>query len=85
MNEDTIMTFMLFKYGKSFKKIGKIGIIHFLLETTTSYKIYFIKRFETTCLSYVNYIDILYKHIENTTMAKEDAFFEFEHWILQGA
>ena len=83
IHEDTIMTFMLFKYGKSFKKIGKIGIIHFLLETTTSYKMYFIKRFETTCLRYVNYIDLLYKHIENTTKAKEEAFHEFDHWILQ--
>ena len=77
------MTFMLFKYGKSFKKIGKLGIIHFLLETSTSYKMYFIKRFKTTCLSYVNYIDLLYKYIENTTMAKEEAFHEFDHWILQ--
>ena len=85
IHEDTIMTFMLFKYGKSFKKIGKIGIIHFLLETTTSYKKYSSNRFKSTCLSYVNYIDLLYKHIENTTMAKEDAFFEFKHWILQGA
>ena len=83
IHEDTIMTFMLFKYGKSFKKIGKIGICHFLLETSTSYKMYFINEFKTTCLSYTNYIDILYKHIENTTMAKEDVFFEFNHWILQ--
>jgi glycosyltransferase involved in cell wall biosynthesis len=82
-HEDTIIGFMLFKYGKSFKKIGKIGICHFLLETSTSYKMYFINEFETTCLSYTNYIDILYKHIENTTMAKEDAFYEFDHWILQ--
>ena len=34
--EDTIIQFMLFKYGKSFKKIRKIGICHFLYPTSTS-------------------------------------------------
>jgi len=85
IHEDTIMTFMLFKYGKSYKKIRKIGICHFLLDTTTSHNKYSNNRFKSTCLSYVNYIDILYKNIENTTMAKEDALFEFEHWIMQVA
>ena len=38
---------------------------------------------EGTCLSYINLIDILYKHIENTTLAKEDCFSEFDHWFFQ--
>ena len=82
-HEDTIMTFMLFKYGKSFKKIGKIGIIHFILPMTTTDNMYSNNKIESTCTSFVNYIDILYKNIENTTMAKEDALHELTHWILQ--
>ena len=82
-HEDTIMTFMLFKFGNSFKKIGKIGIIHFLLPKTTTDNMYSNNKIESTCTSFVNYIDILYKNIENTTMAKEDALHELTHWILQ--
>jgi len=81
-HEDTIIGFMLFKYGKSFKKIGKIGILHFLNQNTSSATYFTNNSVETTCNSYINYIDILYKHIENTTMAKEDAFFEFNHWLI---
>jgi len=81
-HEDTIIGFMLFKYGKSFKKIGKIGIFHFLNQNTSSATYFSNNSVETTCNSYINYIDILYKHIENTTMAKEDAFFEFNHWLI---
>ena len=81
-HEDTIIGFMLFKYGKSFKKIGKIGIFHFLNQNTSSATYFSNNLIETTCKSYINYIDILYKNIENTTMAKEDAFFEFNHWFI---
>ena len=81
-HEDTIIAFMFSKYGKSFKKIEKIGIFHFLNSNTSS-ATYFSPNFvETTCNSYVNYIDILYKHIENTTMAKEDIFYEFNQWLI---
>ena len=82
-HEDTIIQFMLFKYGKSFKKIRKIGICHFLYSSSTTGKSFLSNDMETTCLSYINFIDILYKHIENTTMAKEEAFSEFDHWFLQ--
>ena len=82
-HEDTIIQFMLFKYGKSFKKIRKIGICHFLYPNSTGGSYFSNNNVETTCLSFINYIDILYKHIENTTMAKEDAFSEFDHWFLQ--
>ena len=73
-HEDTIIQFMLFKYGKSFKKIRKIGICHFLYPTSTSKSYYSNNNAEATCLSFINLIDILCKHIENTTMAKEDCF-----------
>jgi len=82
-HEDTIIQFMLFKYGKSFKKIRKIGICHFSNPTSASNTYYSPDKIEKTSLSYINFIDILYKHIENTTMAKEDAFSEFDHWFLQ--
>ena len=82
-HDDTIIIFMLSKYAKSFKKIRKRGICHFTRLNSTSSKYFSNNRKETTCLSYINFIDILYKHIENTTMAKEEAFSEFDHWFLQ--
>jgi len=82
-HDDTMIQFMLFKYGKSFKKIRKIGICHFSNPTSSSSTYFSKDMIETTCLSYINFIDILYKHTENTTMAKEEAYSEFDHWLIQ--
>ena len=35
-----------------------------------------------TCLSFINYAEILYKNTENEYNSKEEAFWEFKDWIL---
>ena len=75
---------MLLKYASSFKKIAKIGLCHFELNNTSSVR---SQRFEkgrinSTCSSFINYIDLLYKHKKNNTEEKQEVFWELKMWIL---
>ena len=84
-HDDTITTFMLFKYASSFKKIGKVGLCHFWNAQTASAESqrWNPERILRTCLSFVNYAEIMYKHTENEYQAKEEAFWVFRSWVLR--
>ena len=83
-HDDTLTTFFLFKYASSFKKIGKVGLCHFYFSQSAGEesKRYSKERIYDTCLSFINYAEILYKNTENEYNAKEEAFREFKDWIL---
>lgn len=84
-HDDTITTFMLFKYASSFKKIGKVGLCHFWNAQTASAESqrWSSQRILRTCLSFVNYAEIMYKHTENDYKSKEEAFWAFKDWVLR--
>ena len=83
-HDDTLTTFLLFKYASSFKKIDKVGLCHFYFSQTAGAESmrYTKERKYDTCLSFINYAEILYKNTENEYNAKEEAFREFKDWIL---
>ena len=74
LHEDTIMTFMLLKFANSFKKIEKIGLVHFIFSESASAE---SQRFKTpekyydTCISFLNYVELLSKHSENDTSSNK--------------
>ena len=84
MHDDSIIIFILFQISNSFKKIDKIGMCHFLHDNSnTSQKKRFQKeKINATCLSYLNYVDLLYKHSENNTEAREEAYYAYKIWYL---
>ena len=86
IHDDTIITFFLFKYGNSFKKIDKIGLVHFIFKESASadkQKFSSPQKHNNTCLSYINYIELIYKHSENDTLSREEAFYAFEIWNIK--
>ena len=85
MHDDTVTTFMLFKYAYSFKKIDKIGLCHFLLPESSGSesKRYNPERIYDTCLTFLNYVDILYTQSEKDEKAREEAFWALDIWIIQ--
>ena len=84
-HDDTITTFMLFKYASSFKKIGKVGLCHFVNDQTASAESqrWTKEKILQTCLSFVNYAEIMYTHTENDYKSKEEAFWAFRIWVLK--
>ena len=86
IHDDTIITFMLFKYANSFKKIDKIGLVHFVFKDSASAeseKFATPERYRNTCLSFINYCELIFKHAENTTMSRQEVFWAFRTWIIR--
>ena len=86
IHDDTIITFMLFKVANSFIKIEKIGLVHFVYnDSSSSEKRKFITPQTTrdTCLSYINFIELVFKYSENDTLSREEAFWAFDKWYLK--
>ncbi len=84
-HEDSITTFLLFKFAYSFKKIDKIGICHFLSSQTASASSqrYSASRIYQTCRSFVNYAELVYINTENDKKSKEEAFWVLQDWVLR--
>ncbi len=86
LHEDTIMTFMLLKFANSFKKIEKIGLVHFIFSESASAE---SQRFKTpekyydTCISFLNYVELLYKHSENDTSSRQEVYWALNTWIIK--
>ena len=86
IHDDTIITFMLFKIANSFIKIGKIGLVHFNYDESSSSdkrKFNTIQNYNNTCFSYINYIELLFKHAENDTLSRQEVFFAFNKWNIK--
>ena len=84
-HDDTITTFMLFKFASSFKKIDKVGLCHFVNDQTSGSE---SRRWNPevifdTCSTFINYVEIMYKNTENEFVAKEEVFFAFRIWVLE--
>ena len=74
IHDDTIITFMLFKVANSFKKISKIGLVHFVYNDSSSAekkKFITLEKMRDTCLSYINFIELVYKYSENDTSSNQ--------------
>ena len=84
-HEDSITTFLLFKFASSFKKMNKIGICHFLSDQTASAsnQRYTNARIYQTCQSFVNYAELVYINTENDKKSKEEAFWVLQDWVLR--
>ena len=83
-HDDTITTFLLFKFASSFKKMGKVGLCHFWSSSTSSAESERWKpeRILNTCLSFLNYVYILYKYSEKDKKAREEAFWALRIWVI---
>ena len=84
-HDDTLTTFLLFKYASSFKKIDKVGLCHFVNDQTSGSE---SRRWNPevifdTCSTFINYVEIMYKNTENEFVAKEEVFFAFRIWVLE--
>ena len=82
IHDDTIITFFLFKFGKSFKKIDKIGLVHFDHNKSASMRLS-KGNINDRCISYINYLELLFKHSENNSLSREDFFNEFKIWSIK--
>ena len=86
IHDDTVITFMLFKVANSFKKIEKIGLVHFVYgDSSSSEKRKFItfQKSRDTCLSYINFIELVFKYSENDILSRQEVFWAFEKWNLK--
>ena len=88
IHDDTTITFMLFKVAISFKKIEKLGLVHFVYDNSSSAekkKFITLKKKNDTCLSYINFIELVNKYSENDTLSRQEVFWAFEKWNLISA
>ena len=86
IHDDTIITFMLFKFAYSFKKIGKIGLVHFVFKESASaesQKYATPEKYYDTCISFLNYVELLYKHSENDPMSRQEVFWALNTWFIR--
>ena len=85
IHDDTIIYFFLLKYGKSFKKIDKIGLVHFIYDNSASSEIkkFSPQKYNDTCLSYLNYVELMYKHSENDTSSRQEVYWALDTWVMK--
>ena len=42
-----------------------------------------LKKYNDKCLSFLNYVELMYKHSENDTASRQEAFFAFDTWVMK--